>query len=91
MISQGQPCNNVIHTPNRRNTYNHITTWLTDARNLTHPNTVFMLVGLCIICLKMTILGNKCDIEDQRDVSYQEAEKFAQENGLIFVEASAKT
>eukprot|EP00027_Filamoeba_sp_ATCC50430_P007827 CAMPEP_0168541236 /NCGR_PEP_ID=MMETSP0413-20121227/708_1 /TAXON_ID=136452 /ORGANISM="Filamoeba nolandi, Strain NC-AS-23-1" /LENGTH=204 /DNA_ID=CAMNT_0008571035 /DNA_START=51 /DNA_END=665 /DNA_ORIENTATION=+ len=69
----------LVYDITRRNTYNHITTWLTDARNLTHPNTVFMLVG------------NKCDIEDQRDVSYQEAEKFAQENGLIFVEASAKT
>jgi len=24
----------------RRNTYNHLSSWLTDARNLTNPNTV---------------------------------------------------
>jgi hypothetical protein len=27
------------------------------------------------------LVGNKKDLEDQRDVSYDEAQKFAQENG----------
>lgn len=27
----------------------------------------------------------------QRDVTYEEAKQFAEENGLMFVEASAKT
>jgi GTPase SAR1 family protein len=63
----------------RRPTYNHLTSWLTDARNLTNPNTVIMMIG------------NKKDLEDQRDVTYEEASNFAKENGLIFLEASAKT
>jgi len=69
----------LVYDITRRATYNHLTSWLTDARNLTHPNTVIMLVG------------NKRDLEDQRDVSFDEASKFAQENGLMFLEASAKT
>ncbi len=37
------------------------------------------------------MIGNKKDLEDQRDVTYEEASNFAKENGLIFLEASAKT
>lgn len=37
------------------------------------------------------LIGNKCDLEAQRDVTYEEARQFAEENGLMFVEASAKT
>jgi len=69
----------LVYDSTRRITYNHLASWLTDARNLTHPNTVIMLVG------------NKKDLEDQRDVSYDEAKQFADENGLLFVESSAKT
>ncbi|KAG7157416.1 Ras-related protein Rab-14-like [Homarus americanus] len=63
----------------RRSTYNHLSSWLTDARNLTNPNTVIFLIG------------NKADLDAQRDVTYEEAKQFAEENGLMFVEASAKT
>ena len=31
------------------------------------------------------------DLEAQRDVTFEEAKQFADENGLMFVEASAKT
>ncbi|XP_053551913.1 ras-related protein Rab-14 [Bombina bombina] len=62
-----------------RSTYNHLSSWLTDARNLTNPNTVIILIG------------NKADLEAQRDVTYEEAKQFAEENGLLFLEASAKT
>ena len=37
------------------------------------------------------MIGNKCDLEAQRDVTYEEARQFAEENGLMFCEASAKT
>eukprot|EP01120_Amphizonella_sp_Union-15-10_P002830 TRINITY_DN1311_c0_g1_i1.p1 TRINITY_DN1311_c0_g1~~TRINITY_DN1311_c0_g1_i1.p1 ORF type:complete len:220 (-),score=29.75 TRINITY_DN1311_c0_g1_i1:79-738(-) len=63
----------------RRSSFNHLTSWLTDTRNLTSPNTVIMLIG------------NKKDLEAQRDVTYEEAKNFAEENGVFFVEASAKT
>jgi len=69
----------IIYDITRRSTYNHLSSWLTDARNLTNPNTVIFLIG------------NKSDLEAQRDVTYDEARTFAEENGLKFVEASAKT
>merc|ERR1711881_503543 len=37
------------------------------------------------------LIGNKCDLEAQRDVTTEEAKTFADENGLVFLEASAKT
>ena len=37
------------------------------------------------------LIGNKCDLDAQRDVTHDEARKFAHENGLIFEETSAKT
>lgn len=48
-------------------------------RNLTNPNTVIFLIG------------NKSDLEAQREVTYDEAKQFAEENGLMFLECSAKT
>lgn len=36
------------------------------------------------------ILGNKCDMEDKRKVSKERGEKLAVENGIKFMETSAK-
>jgi GTPase SAR1 family protein len=69
----------MVYDITRRSTYNHLQSWLNDARNLTNPNTVIFLIG------------NKCDLEAQRDVTTEEAREFADENRLIFLEASAKT
>ncbi|KRX22587.1 Ras-related protein Rab-14, partial [Trichinella zimbabwensis] len=69
----------MVYDITRRSTYNHLSSWLTDARNLTHPNTVIFLIG------------NKSDLDGDRDVTYEEAKQFADENGLLFMECSAKT
>lgn len=69
----------LVYDITRRSTYNHLQTWLNDARNLTNPNTVIFLIG------------NKSDLETQRDVTTEEASQFAKENNLIFLETSAKT
>ncbi len=42
-------------------------------------------------CQVIFLIGNKCDLDAQRDVTYEEAKQFAEENGLLFLEASAKT
>ena len=63
----------MVYDITRRSTYNHLTSWLTDARNLTNPNTVIYLIG------------NKSDLEAQRDVSYEEAKQFADENGQFWL------
>lgn len=63
----------------RRETFNHLASWLEDARQHANPNMAIMLIG------------NKCDLSHRRAVSKEEGEQFAKENGLLFLEASAKT
>lgn len=63
----------------RRDTFNHLTTWLEDARQHSNSNMVIMLIG------------NKSDLESRREVKKEEGEAFAREHGLIFMETSAKT
>jgi Ras-related protein Rab-5C len=53
--------------------------WIRDLRRSADSN--------IIICLA----GNKTDLEENREVSKEEAEKYAQEEGLIWKETSAKT
>ena len=40
--------------------------------------------------MTLVLVGNKCDLEDQRQVPKEEALKFSQENNMIFFETSAK-
>ena len=35
------------------------------------------------------LIGNKVDLEDQREVSYMEATEFAENNGMKYIETSA--
>ncbi|KAF8567688.1 hypothetical protein P879_03806 [Paragonimus westermani] len=69
----------LVYDVTRRDTYDHLTTWLEDARQHASPNMV------------ITLVGNKCDLESRREVQREEGETFAQEHGLLFVETSAKT
>ena len=36
------------------------------------------------------LIGNKCDLEDRREISKDEGEAFAMRNGMQFIETSAK-
>ncbi|KAG2177190.1 hypothetical protein INT43_007847 [Umbelopsis isabellina] len=67
-----------------RDTFVGLTSWLRDVRTLASPELVVLLVG------------NKTDRAEDREVSYLEASRFAQEHAfdfteLMFMEASAMT
>ena len=79
----------MVYDITRRSTYNHLSSWLTDARNLTNPNTV-SLVNVGVVyndthththTQVIFLIGNKSDLDGQRDVTYEEAKTFADENG----------
>ena len=59
----------LVYDITSRDSFNALIDWLTDARTLASPNIVIILVG------------NKKDLED-REVTFLEASKFAQENGV---------
>jgi len=39
----------------------------------------------------MALVGNKADLENERAVSREEAQEYAESNGMFFIETSAKT
>ncbi len=69
----------LVYDITRRETFTHATKWLDDVRTNSSKNVTVILIG------------NKKDLEDKRQVSYEEGEAFAKENGLMFLETSAKT
>ena len=65
---------------NNRNSFNSIPKWVDEVKKQTDKNTKFLLVG------------NKCDLEEnKRQVSTEEAQEYAKENKIEFIEVSAKT
>eukprot|EP00730_Choanoeca_flexa_P002471 TRINITY_DN11062_c0_g1_i2.p1 TRINITY_DN11062_c0_g1~~TRINITY_DN11062_c0_g1_i2.p1 ORF type:complete len:220 (+),score=33.70 TRINITY_DN11062_c0_g1_i2:711-1370(+) len=69
----------LVYDITRRETFNHLSTWLEDARSHSNPNMVIMLIG------------NKTDLDSKRAVTRDEGEQFAREHNLLFMETSAKT
>lgn len=62
-----------------RESFNHINSWLQDAKTLGRSDA------------SIVVVGNKCDRAEDREVSVEEGEKLAQDNGLLFLESSALT
>ena len=45
---------------------------------------------MCYKNILICLIGNKIDLENKREVSYEEGKNFAEENDLLFFETSAK-
>jgi Ras-related protein Rab-2A len=69
----------LVYDITRRETFQHLTRWLEEARQNANNSMVIMLIG------------NKRDLEHRRQVSKEEGEKFARDHGLIFLETSAQS
>ncbi|KAK2353804.1 ras-related protein RABB1c [Trifolium repens] len=69
----------LVYDITRRETFIHLANWLKDSREHATSNIIIMLIG------------NKSDLTKKRAVSTAEGEKFAKENGLIFMEVSTKS
>ena len=67
----------VYDTASRRS-YNDTEWRLKEVRDRAYPDIAIMLVG------------NKCDLEHQREVSTDEAKAYAEKNSMMFIETSAK-
>jgi len=68
----------VVYDITSRDTFNNTVKWIDDVRT-ERGNEV-------IICL----VGNKTDLQEKREVSFEEGEAKAKEYGIMFIETSAK-
>mmetsp|Transcript_43841 Transcript_43841/g.50433 ORF Transcript_43841/g.50433 Transcript_43841/m.50433 type:complete len:206 (-) Transcript_43841:117-734(-) len=69
----------ILYDITNEESFNHVSSWLTDARTLGRPDITILTAG------------NKSDLKDNRAVAYLDASKFAQENDVQFLETSALT
>eukprot|EP00179_Madagascaria_erythrocladioides_P022233 CAMPEP_0198335584 /NCGR_PEP_ID=MMETSP1450-20131203/20409_1 /TAXON_ID=753684 ORGANISM="Madagascaria erythrocladiodes, Strain CCMP3234" /NCGR_SAMPLE_ID=MMETSP1450 /ASSEMBLY_ACC=CAM_ASM_001115 /LENGTH=407 /DNA_ID=CAMNT_0044040261 /DNA_START=233 /DNA_END=1455 /DNA_ORIENTATION=- len=69
----------LVYDITRKETFEHLLSWLEDARAHSNSNMTIILVG------------NKSDLEHRREVSRESGEQFAKEHGLLFLETSAKS
>jgi len=69
----------IVYDITNRDSFLHVHDWLKSWREFKGREVQVFLVG------------NKCDLEDEREVSYEEGRLLAEENEMRFVEVSAKT
>ena len=67
----------LVYDISKRESFNHVTEWLSEAR--THGNPA----------MAVTLVGNKSDLDHIRSISYDEGERFSKDNGIGFIETSA--
>ena len=71
-------CAFIVYDISDKKTFDNVITWLNECKDMCYKD--------ILICL----IGNKCDLEGKRAVSYDEGKNFADENNLLFFETSAK-
>jgi len=71
-------CALVVYDISSRDSFNNVMSWIEDCKNQS-PKTIFIV-----------LVGNKCDLEDKRQVTYEEGKELADKNELLFFESSAK-
>ena len=67
-----------VYAIDDKKSFNNIKSWVEDVVSKVDKKTKFLLVG------------NKCDLEGQRQVSKEDAKQYATENNMEFMEVSAK-
>ncbi len=68
----------VVYDITDRDSFENLNSWLIEIEKNANKNVYKLLIG------------NKCDLEDKRKVTYQEGKDFATSNGMQFIETSAK-
>ena len=69
----------LVYDITNKESFENLYAWLKDLTNIN--------INEVIIC----IVGNKIDLNEKREVSNEEGQKYAQEHDFIFQEVSAKT
>lgn len=79
MYYRGAQAAIVVYDLSNKETFQKAQTWVKELQRQASPSIVIALAG------------NKLDLAQKRQVSYEEAKAYADECGLLFMETSAKT
>lgn len=79
MYYRGAQAAIVVYDITNQDTFQRAKTWVKELQRQASPNIVIALSG------------NKADLASKRMVDYEEAQAYAEENSLLFMETSAKT
>ena len=71
-------CSFIVYDVTNKQSFLNVQDWFNECKKQT-PRTVTMV-----------LVGNKVDLEDKREVTYEEGENFARDNSMLFYETSAK-
>ena len=71
-------CAFIVYDITNKKSFDNVIIWLKECKDMCYKN--------ILICL----IGNKIDMKDKREVSYEDGINFAEENDLLFFETSAK-
>ena len=77
MYYKGAKCIVICYDITEENSFNNVKNWLSEIEK--NVNGIFII-----------LVGNKCDLNDNRKISYENAESFAKENNMFYIETSAK-
>ena len=70
----------ILYAINNKESFQHAETWLNDLKNQSNPN------------IRVFLVGNKSDLENERVITKEEGENFKKQKNLDkFIETSAKT
>ncbi|KAI0228593.1 Ras-related protein Rab-22A [Lamellibrachia satsuma] len=79
MYYRGAAAAIVVYDITRESSFASLKTWISELQKHGSPNTI------------LAMAGNKCDLDDLREVQHREALRYAESHGAMLVETSAKT
>lgn len=72
-------CAFIVYDVTNKNSFKDIQDWINDCRKYSKNSILYVLIG------------NKIDLDNERIITYEEGEKYAKNNGMLFFEVSALT
>ena len=71
-------CAFLVYDITEKESFNNIDLWLNECKKVA-PETILLV-----------LIGNKCDLKENREVSYEDGLKYSKKNKMLFFETSAK-